>query len=174
MHRTNGMFTSPIECFFALEHVLLLEMGIILFCSGIDVVRGRIKMFAQQRVNLPAGRHKMIILDEADRCVVYNPIFFYSCISVLEHCRLFVYSFIVFLHDLSHLTSTHTVAPIARSMTEAAQQALRRTIELYAKTTRFFFACNDSAQIIGLSVSCSICILIRCSRCFSTFSLTFQ
>ena len=34
---------------------------------GIDVVRNRIKMFAHQKVTLPRGRHKVIILDEADR-----------------------------------------------------------------------------------------------------------
>jgi len=34
---------------------------------GIDVVRGKIKMFAQKRVTLPKGRHKIVILDEADR-----------------------------------------------------------------------------------------------------------
>uniref|UniRef100_A0A2K6RE90 Replication factor C subunit 2 n=1 Tax=Rhinopithecus roxellana TaxID=61622 RepID=A0A2K6RE90_RHIRO len=33
---------------------------------GIDVVRNKIKMFAQQKVTLPKGRHKIIILDEAD------------------------------------------------------------------------------------------------------------
>ncbi|KAK9809296.1 hypothetical protein WJX73_002570 [Symbiochloris irregularis] len=33
---------------------------------GIDVVRNKIKMFAQQKVTLPPGRHKIIILDEAD------------------------------------------------------------------------------------------------------------
>ncbi|KAJ3202069.1 replication factor C subunit 4, partial [Entophlyctis luteolus] len=33
---------------------------------GIDVVRNRIKMFAQKKVTLPEGRHKIIILDEAD------------------------------------------------------------------------------------------------------------
>ncbi|KAI4824715.1 hypothetical protein KUCAC02_013210 [Chaenocephalus aceratus] len=33
---------------------------------GIDVVRNKIKMFAQQKVTLPKGRHKVIILDEAD------------------------------------------------------------------------------------------------------------
>ncbi|KAI4152984.1 MAG: hypothetical protein LQ340_002586 [Diploschistes diacapsis] len=33
---------------------------------GIDVVRNRIKGFAQKKVTLPQGRHKLIILDEAD------------------------------------------------------------------------------------------------------------
>mmetsp|Transcript_2151 Transcript_2151/g.6406 ORF Transcript_2151/g.6406 Transcript_2151/m.6406 type:complete len:246 (-) Transcript_2151:1120-1857(-) len=33
---------------------------------GIDVVRNRVKMFAQKRLNLPPGAHKIIILDEAD------------------------------------------------------------------------------------------------------------
>ncbi|KAJ1674479.1 replication factor C subunit 4 [Spiromyces aspiralis] len=33
---------------------------------GIDVVRNKIKMFAQKKVTLPSGRHKIIILDEAD------------------------------------------------------------------------------------------------------------
>jgi replication factor C subunit 2/4 len=67
---------------------------------GIDVVRNKIKMFAQKKVNLPAGRHKIIILDEAD------------------------------------------------SMTAAAQQALRRTMEIYSSTTRFALACNNSTKII--------------------------
>lgn len=67
---------------------------------GIDVVRNKIKMFAQQKVTLPKGRHKIIILDEAD------------------------------------------------SMTEGAQQALRRTMEIYSKTTRFALACNSSEKII--------------------------
>lgn len=67
---------------------------------GIDVVRNRIKMFANQKVTLPRGRHKIIILDEAD------------------------------------------------SMTDGAQQALRRTMEIYSKTTRFALACNASDKII--------------------------
>jgi len=33
---------------------------------GIDVIRERIKLFAQQQVTLPPGRHKFVILDEAD------------------------------------------------------------------------------------------------------------
>ena len=67
---------------------------------GIDVVRNKIKMFAQKKVALPPGRHKIIILDEAD------------------------------------------------SMTAAAQQALRRTMEVYSATTRFALACNNSTKII--------------------------
>jgi replication factor C subunit 2/4 len=68
--------------------------------SGIDVVRNKIKMFAQKKVTLPAGKHKIILLDEAD------------------------------------------------SMTAAAQQALRRTMEIYSNTTRFALACNTSSKII--------------------------
>ncbi|KAJ1919312.1 replication factor C subunit 4 [Mycoemilia scoparia] len=67
---------------------------------GIDVVRNKIKMFAQKKVTLPKGRHKIVILDEAD------------------------------------------------SMTPGAQQALRRTMEIYSNTTRFALACNMSSKII--------------------------
>lgn len=67
---------------------------------GIDVVREKIKGFAQSKVTLPANRHKIIILDEAD------------------------------------------------SMTTGAQQALRRTMEIYSSTTRFALACNTSDKII--------------------------
>ncbi|KAG8862759.1 replication factor C subunit 4 [Tulasnella sp. 330] len=67
---------------------------------GIDVVRNKIKGFAQKKVTLPPGRHKFVILDEAD------------------------------------------------SMTPGAQQALRRTMEIFSNTTRFALACNMSSKII--------------------------
>mmetsp|Transcript_107217 Transcript_107217/g.207750 ORF Transcript_107217/g.207750 Transcript_107217/m.207750 type:complete len:319 (+) Transcript_107217:72-1028(+) len=67
---------------------------------GIDVVREKIKGFAQQKVTLPEGKLKVIILDEAD------------------------------------------------SMTGAAQQAMRRTMEIFSQTTRFALACNISSKII--------------------------
>ena len=44
-------------------------------CRGIDVVRNKIKMFAQKKTTLPPGRHKIVILDEADRCL---PLFTHS------------------------------------------------------------------------------------------------
>ncbi|KAI7164242.1 P-loop containing nucleoside triphosphate hydrolase protein, partial [Hortaea werneckii] len=81
---------------------------------GIDVVRNRIKGFAQKKVTLPAGRQKIVILDEAD------------------------------------------------SMTSGAQQALRRTMEIYSGTTRFAFACNQSNKIIEPLQS--RCAILRYSR----------
>eukprot|EP00798_Chlamydomonas_sp_ICE-L_P022098 gene22098-29155_t len=81
---------------------------------GIDVVRNKIKMFAQKKVTLPPGRHKVVILDEAD------------------------------------------------SMTSGAQQALRRTMELYSSSTRFALACNQSTKIIEPIQS--RCAIVRYSR----------
>lgn len=43
---------------------------------GIDVVRNRIKGFAQKKVTLPAGRQKIVILDEADRYFAGPPTMF--------------------------------------------------------------------------------------------------
>lgn len=81
---------------------------------GIDVVRNKIKMFAQKKVTLPPGRHKIIILDEAD------------------------------------------------SMTSGAQQALRRTMEIYSNTTRFALACNQSTKVIEPIQS--RCAIVRYSK----------
>ncbi len=81
---------------------------------GIDVVRNRIKAFAQKKVNLGHGRHKIVILDEAD------------------------------------------------SMTAGAQQALRRTMEIYSNSTRFALACNQSNKIIEPIQS--RCAILRYAR----------
>lgn len=81
---------------------------------GIDVVRNKIKMFAQKKVTLERGRHKIIILDEAD------------------------------------------------SMTDGAQQALRRIMEIYSNTTRFCLACNNSEKIIEPIQS--RCAILRYSK----------
>ena len=83
---------------------------------GIDVVRNKIKSFAQKKVTLPPGRHKIVILDEADRQLMQ--------FMILNTFLLFC------------------------SMTAGAQQALRRTMEIYANTTRFCLACNMSNKII--------------------------
>jgi len=81
---------------------------------GIQVVRNKIKAFAQKKVTLRPGAHKIIILDEAD------------------------------------------------SMTTGAQQAMRRTMELYSATTRFALACNTSNKIIEPIQS--RCAILRFSR----------
>ena len=47
-------------------------------------------------------------------------------------------------------------------MTPSAQQALRRIIENYADTTRFLFACNNSARLIEAIQS--RCITMKFSR----------
>ncbi|KAL9653756.1 hypothetical protein ABK040_008622 [Willaertia magna] len=80
----------------------------------LEVVRNKIKMFAQKKVTLPQNRHKIVILDEAD------------------------------------------------SMTTAAQQAMRRIMEIYSSTTRFALACNDSSKIIEPIQS--RCALVRYKR----------
>lgn len=46
-----------------------------LLYRGIDVVRNKIKAFAQKKVTLPPGRHKIIILDEADRWAVSSSLY---------------------------------------------------------------------------------------------------
>jgi replication factor C subunit 2/4 len=81
---------------------------------GIDVVRNRIKGFAQKKVTLPPGRHKIVVLDEAD------------------------------------------------SMTAGAQQAMRRTMEIFSGTTRFALACNTSDKVIEPIQS--RCAILRFSK----------
>ena len=57
MLRMKGMFHNQ------RIHLLVLTWHL----RGIEVVRTKIKQFAQKKVTLPLGRHKIVILDEADR-----------------------------------------------------------------------------------------------------------
>jgi hypothetical protein len=54
--------------------------------AGIDVVRNRIKGFAQKKVTLPQGRHKLVILDEADRSaffISFFPVFLFKALNTM-------------------------------------------------------------------------------------------
>jgi DNA polymerase III delta prime subunit len=146
-------------------------------------VRNKIKMFAQKKVTLPPGRHKIVILDEADRSVSsrgkgagqsagswqqanspsmqashanrgqqrsscsrggqcnshgrhnYTLLFGARCGALWERADGFLCLMLC----------------VACSMTQGAQQALRRTMEIYSNTTRFALACNTSTKVSRLT-----------------------
>ena len=115
---------------------------------GIDVVRNRIKTFAHQKVTLPKGRHKIIILDEADRYGETNYYFIYFSIFQIYNVMK-LYNCTMSCYVQNRMLEMFLSNTLICSMTDGAQQALRRTMEIYSKTTRFALACNASDKIIG-------------------------
>ncbi|PSN44416.1 Replication factor C subunit 2 [Blattella germanica] len=83
---------------------------------GIDTVRNKIKMFAQQKIG--------------NRCIT--------------------------------LVAKFVLVLFCYSMTDGAQQALRRTMEVFSHTTRFALACNNSDKIIEAIQS--RCAMLRYGR----------
>ena len=68
------------------------------------------------------------------------------------------------------VASRHVQKLLLCSMTDGAQQALRRTMEVYSKTTRFALACNNSDQIIGVFTCQCVCYLyVSCVLCHVPF-----
>lgn len=62
-------------------------VGVAAVCHDrtIAVVRDKIKAFAQKKVTLPPGKHKIIILDEADRYGV--PCMMVTTVLLMLHNR---------------------------------------------------------------------------------------
>ena len=148
---------------------------------GIDVVRNKIKMFAQKKVTLLPGRHKIVLLDEAD-----------SMTSAAQQVREAGSGeesvaargegkrcwrgrrlpcpppFLPVLKSFPSLSLSHSLSPFV-----PLAQALRRTMEIYSATTRFALACNNSSKIIEpIQSRCAVVRFTRLSDAEVTERLT--
>ena len=112
---------------------------------GIDVVRGKIKMFAQHKVRFAHQDCSLHVLP-LKRLHQRHPTM--TVPSSLLRLRL--------LNQVTLPPGRHKIVILdeADSMTAAAQQAMRRTMELYSSTTRFALACNNSSGNSWVALGC--------------------
>lgn len=89
----------------------------------------------------------------------------FDCVPrcMLRHsCFGFRRSQIPFKSQTNHHFFIRDLHPESFSMTEGAQQAMRRTMEVFSETTRFALACNYSNKIIEPIQS--RCAILRYTR----------
>lgn len=96
---------------------------------GIDVVRERIKAFANQKVKLPEGRHKIIILDEADSMTDTAQQALRVIISDYSHDTRFVFACNDSSKIIEAIQSRCVILRFSKLKTEEIRQNLLRIIK---------------------------------------------